>query len=265
MKEEAKSVKIGWEVYTIDSSNEWLLKEMEGWKKFNDQTNKWEDSTYKYLPMNMVYRLMDGLFESYNLNSWDATWTGETYSVEKYDYKTKKTTTEEVRSYRKTVSITVFDFDWRSRTVVWYAEWVAWTSILSKDNARNGFMRKLAARARKEALANLWQVFRVDEWYLEDEIEAIGIREESKQTWVVIEKGTQKAEDSIKSIKDKLLMDYMSQLGEMFKNLEDIKNKDMLLVAMKKIKADNKIVDGSIEHEVIKNMYNSILTEYKLQ
>lgn len=250
------TVEINGEVYTLDSGNKWLLKQLEGGKKKDEKGNRVEQR-FDYLPMNMVYRLMDGLFQSYDITSHDMVQTWESYVVKKFDYTTKTNVDEDVKVFGKKVSITVKNFDGTERTVVGYGEGVAGIGILSKDNARNGFVRKLTARARKEALANLWQVFRIDaEFDMDTDIEVDAIKDEAKIEWVAASSNTGTAPSPTQILKDKFTM----LLGEKLIGKDPI-TKAMLIAALKEIKKENDVKDDTIEHQIIKDLLNSFLPQ----
>lgn len=167
---------INWKDYTLDSDNSDLLEDVVWGKEKNAQTWQWEDKMFKYLPAKHIYTLMDALFDTYDFKSEPMKFTGEEYTTKKkkYNNQTKKReeTEETLRVYEKTVRIVttvkINDFENVIRETVGYAQWVASLSILTNDSARNWFANKLAFRARKEALKNLWKVFRTYE-YGEDE------------------------------------------------------------------------------------------------
>ncbi len=253
MSKVENAVEINGVVYELSSSNKWLLKQLEGGKKKVD--GKWVEQKFDYLPMNMVYRLMDGLFKSYDIISLPTHNNGETFIVKKYDYETKQQTDEEAKVYGKTVEITVTLHDGTVRKVVGYAEWVAWIGILSKDNARNGFMRKLTARARKEALANLWQVFRIDaEFDIDEEVEVATIKEEASISWV-----SAPATSGV-SPTDQITEKFTHALGEKLASKEKV-DKKMLIAALKEVKKEYNVQDGTVEHEVIKSLLGKFLSQ----
>lgn len=159
--------------YFIDSDNSELLEDVAGCKTKNPQTGQWEDQTFKYLPAKHIYTLMDALFETYDFKSEPMKYTWEEYVVSKKKYVNGKWQDEEetMRVYEKTVRIVttvrISEYENIVRETVGYAQGVAWLWILTNDSARNGFANKLAFRARKEALKNLWKVFRTYDY--EDE------------------------------------------------------------------------------------------------
>lgn len=165
--------------YFIDSDNSDLLEDVAGGKTKNPQTGQWEEQTFKYLPAKHIYTLMDALFDTYDFKSEPMKYTWEEYVVtkKKYNASTKKweDAQDTVRVYEKTVRIVttvkVSEYENMVGETVGYAQGVAWLGILTNDSARNGFANKLAFRARKEALKNLWKVFRTYDY--EDEIEFI--------------------------------------------------------------------------------------------
>ena len=163
--------------YYIDSDNSDLLEDVIGWKEKNPTTGKWEDKMFKYLPAKHIYTLMDNLFSTYDFKSEPAKWTWEEFTVTKKKFKNWAwgEEAETVRVYEKTVRIVttvkISEYENLVRETVGYAQAVAWLSILTNDSARNGFMNKLAFRARKEALKNLWKVFRTYDYEDEDTFE----------------------------------------------------------------------------------------------
>ena len=163
--------------YYIDSDNSDLLEDVAGWKQKNPETGKWEDKMFKYLPAKHIYTLMDSLFSTYDFKSEPMKWTGEEYTVTKNKYQNGKwqEVEETVRVYEKTVKIVttvkISEYENLVRETIGYAQAVAWFSILTNDSARNGFANKLAFRARKEALKNLWKVFRTYDYEDEDTFE----------------------------------------------------------------------------------------------
>jgi hypothetical protein len=98
-----KTVRINNVDYSINSSNGPLLKSMEGGSKKNEQ-GKWEKQFFPYIPMNIVYQLMDGLFDSYDIYSHPAELTGETFILKKYDGSE-----EEAKAFRKSIEIVIRD------------------------------------------------------------------------------------------------------------------------------------------------------------
>lgn len=177
---------IGWKKYYIDSDNSDLLEDVVGGKEKNLATGQWEDKMFKYLPAKHIYTLMDALFDTYDFKSEPMKFTWEEYVVskKKYNNSTKKweDAQETMRVYEKTVRIVttvkVSEYENVVRETIGYAQGVAWLGILTNDSARNGFANKLAFRARKEALKNLWKVFRTYDY--EDENEFIP----EETTWV---------------------------------------------------------------------------------
>lgn len=171
---------IGWKKYYIDSDNSDLLEDVVGGKEKNPTTGQWEDKMFKYLPAKHIYTLMDALFDTYDFKSEPMKFTWEEYVVtkKKYNNSTKKweDAQETMRVYEKTVRIVttvkVSEYENVVRETVGYAQWVAWLGILTNDSARNGFANKLAFRARKEALKNLWKVFRTYDYEDENEFVA---------------------------------------------------------------------------------------------
>lgn len=163
--------------YYIDSDNSDLLEDVAGGKQKNPETGKWEDKMFKYLPAKHIYTLMDSLFSTYDFKSEPMKWTGEEYTVTKNKYLNGKwqEVDETVRVYEKTVKIVttvkISEYENLVRETIGYAQAVAWLSILTNDSARNGFANKLAFRARKEALKNLWKVFRTYDYEDEDTFE----------------------------------------------------------------------------------------------
>lgn len=165
--------------YYIDSDNSDLLEDVAGGKVKNPQTGQWEEQTFKYLPARHIYTLMDALFDTYDFKSEPMKYTWEEYGItkKKYNAQSKKweDVQETIRVYEKTVRITttvkISEYENIVRETVGYAQGVAWLGILTNDSARNGFANKLAFRARKEALKNLWKVFRTYDY--EDESEFI--------------------------------------------------------------------------------------------
>ena len=166
--------------YYIDSDNSDLLEDVIGWKEKNPTTGQWEDKMFKYLPAKHIYTLMDALFDTYDFKSEPMKYTWEEYVVnkKKYNSSTKKweDVQETVRVYEKTVRIVttvrIDEYQTVVRETVGYAQAVAWFGILTNDSARNGFANKLAFRARKEALKNLWKVFRTYDYEDEEEFVA---------------------------------------------------------------------------------------------
>ena len=166
--------------YYIDSDNSDLLEDVAGGKTKNPQTGQWEDQTFKYLPARHIYTLMDALFDTYDFKSEPMKYTWEEYGItkKKYNAQSKKweDVQETVRVYEKTVRIVttvkVSEYENVVRETVGYAQGVAWLGILTNDSARNGFANKLAFRARKEALKNLWKVFRTYDYEDENEFVA---------------------------------------------------------------------------------------------
>jgi len=68
MTEKGKAIIDGVE-YTIDSDNRQLLKKLDGGKRKNEETGKWEEVQYDYLPLSTILALMDGIFLSYDFYS----------------------------------------------------------------------------------------------------------------------------------------------------------------------------------------------------
>lgn len=226
---------------------------MEGGSKKNEQ-GKWEKQFFAYIPMNVVYQLMDGLFDSYDIYSHPAELTGETFILKKYDGNQ-----EEAKAFRKTVEIVIRDWD-DTRTVVGYAEGVASIGILSKDNARNGFMRKLSARARKEALANIGQVFRVDDSY-EDTMEEDSVKQEA----TIATAHTAKSEVAGKSAQDiakEIFKETAKQSLDAKLQGKEV-TKEMVIAALKEIKEEQGIKDGSVEHDILKDLLFAFTTNNK--
>lgn len=166
--------------YYINSDNSDLLEDVAGGKTKNPATGQWEEQTFKYLPAKHIYTLMDALFDTYDFKSEPMKYTWEEYVVtkKKYNASTKKweDVQDTVRVYEKTVriitTVRIDDYQTIVRETVGYAQAVAWFGILTNDSARNGFANKLAFRARKEALKNLWKVFRTYDYEDEDTFEA---------------------------------------------------------------------------------------------
>ena len=163
--------------YFIDSDNSDLLEDVAGGKTKNPTTGQWEDQTFKYLPAKHIYTLMDALFDTYDFKSEPLKYTWEEYVVtkKKYNANAKKweDVQETVRVYEKTVRIVttvrISEFENVVKETIGYAQGVAWLGILTNDSARNGFANKMAFRARKEALKNLWKVFRTYDYEDENE------------------------------------------------------------------------------------------------
>lgn len=258
---------IGGKKYYIDSDNKELLRDVAGGKA-KDEKGNWVEQTFKYLPAEHIYTLLDGLFTAYNFKSLPAKFLEE-YNIKKrvWDYKNKKWVEEEqtVRVYEKQVSIetTIVIDEYNSiiRETYGYAQGVATLGILTNDNARNGFMNKLAMRARKEALKNLGKVFRTyegedeDTFVLEETVEVAGksagsvLSEVADATSKVAEKVSE-TDSAYQAIKEKLLAvcDFWS--GEF--------EQQVLLDAMRAVKADLKITPDTPEMVQFKKIYDEL-------
>lgn len=159
------NVSFGWVLYDIDSDNKALLKTLP-WKKMDPATKQWVDTNYGYIPIGIIYTLLNGLFDSYSFESLPMVYTGEEYKVSKKVFNPKTKTwdpsEETVKVYEKTIKITLNKWS-ESVSYIGYAQGVASQNILTSDQARNGFAQKLQARARKEALKNVGRIFRLDD------------------------------------------------------------------------------------------------------
>lgn len=258
---------IGGKKYYIDSDNKELLRDVAGGKA-KDEKGNWVEQTFKYLPAEHIYTLLDGLFTAYNFKSLPAKFLEE-YNTKKrvWDYKNKKWVEEDqtVRVYEKQVSIetTIVLDEYNSiiRETYGYAQGVATLGILTNDNARNGFMNKLAMRARKEALKNLGKVFRTyegedeDTFTPEETVEVAGkstgsaLSEVADATSKVAEKVSE-TDSAYQAIKEKLLAvcDFWAGGFE----------QQVLLDAMRAVKADLKIAPDTPEMIQFKKIYDEL-------
>lgn len=252
--------------YTIDSDNSKLLKKLEWGKKKNEETGKWEDVQYDYIPLATILTLMDWLFKKYDFISMPASYCLEEYSVAKKSYVNGKLTdvTDTVRVYEKTVKIVVEYFDGTIREVTWYAQWVASVKQLTSDPSRNGFMQKLAARARKEALKNLGRVFRVlDEDTDDNELISEAIEEASKWTWKLSSSPIKKT-DTVDSVLNEQDLEaeyntYKEELARTYENIFDDEGVFYIqnLVSMITIvKSRDKLEKGSTKLKALERIYN---------
>lgn len=267
-----KSVTIGWKVYTLDSDNSDLLKKLDWGKKKDEKWNRVEVQ-YDYLPIGTILQLMDWLFDQYDFYSEQMVYTGEEYSVAKKVYdpksKTRVDSNDTVRVYEKKVKIivTTVDYNFGSvvREVTWYAQWVASTKQLTSDPSRNGFVNKLWARARKEALKNLGRVFRVTD---EDSDDADVINEEvqtaskPKSTPAPVKK----AEDVVNNALDTIAVDEMyekfiadlKRTNENFFETEWTYTLQNLTAVLMWFKKDKWIVAGTPSMDAFKKIYNEL-------
>lgn len=264
---EKKKVSIGGKEYTIDSPNADLLEDVPWGKKKDPVTGKWEDQIFKYLPAKHIYALMDGLFLNYEFKSEPAKFTGEEYTVEKtkWDWEQRKNVpvSETVRVYEKTIVIVTEEWDIemqqpRIKETRGYAQAVAGMGVLTSDSARNGFMNKLAFRARKEALKNLGKVFRTYEDD-EDEVfeaeEIVSVKGKAIEAVAkVAEEATEKKSDGGKeyqAIKEKLLI-IKDFWNETF-------TKEELTTTLFAVKADLKIEPNTPMMDAFKVIFEELL------
>lgn len=253
--------------YFIDSDNSDLLEDVAGGKEKNPTTGQWEDKMFKYLPAKHIYTLMDALFDTYDFKSEPMKYTWEEYVVnkKKYNSSTKKweDVEETMRVYEKTVRIVttvkVSEYENVIRETVGYAQWVAWLAILTNDSARNGFANKLAFRARKEALKNLWKVFRTYE-YGEDENEFI-----PEETTAVAGKALADVAAAIDPVENSEGAERNSKIVEKLKSIKDFfadnaqYTEDEMTKAMFAVKADLGIdASKKVAMDEFKKIYNTL-------
>lgn len=253
--------------YFIDSDNSDLLEDVAGGKEKNPTTGQWEDKMFKYLPAKHIYTLMDALFDTYDFKSEPMKYTWEEYVVnkKKYNAQTKKweEVEETMRVYEKTVRIVttvkVSEYENIIRETVGYAQWVAWLAILTNDSARNGFANKLAFRARKEALKNLWKVFRTYE-YGEDENEFI-----PEETTAVAGKALADVAAAIDPVENSEGAEWNSKIVEKLKSIKDFfadnatYTEDEMTKAMFAVKADLWIdASKKVAMDEFKKIYNTL-------
>ena len=258
---------INWKDYFIDSDNSDLLEDVAGGKEKNPATGQWEDKMFKYLPAKHIYTLMDALFDTYDFKSEPMKYTWEEYEVnkKKYNAQTKKweEVKETMRVYEKTVRIVttvkVSEYENVVRETIWYAQWVAWLGILTNDSARNGFANKLAFRARKEALKNLWKVFRTYE-YGEDENEFI-----PEETTAVAGKALADVAEAIDPVGNNEVTEWNSRIVEKLKAIKDFfadnaeYTEDEMTKAMFAVKADLWIdASKKVAMDEFKKIYNDL-------
>lgn len=252
--------------YTLNSDNRPLLKKLDGWKK-KDDSGKWIDVQYDYLPISVVLQLMDGLFLAYDIRSQPVKYTGEEYTVEKKVYSNWSWVDGKdlVRAYEKTVIVEVTMPDGTVRIVEWYAQSVASVKQLTSDPSRNWFMQKLSARARKEALKNLGRVFRVlDEEFDDDQLivedvenatKGTGVSQSSKPTPVVDDIAAAADDETIyNKIKERMAREY-----ELFFDDEWVFAKQTLISVIASIKKELDAKSGSPELKALERLYKEIL------
>ena len=253
--------------YYIDSDNSDLLEDVAGGKEKNPATGQWEDKMFKYLPAKHIYTLMDALFDTYDFKSEPMKYTWEEYEVNKKKYNSQTKKWEEVketmRVYEKTVRIVttvkVSEYENVIRETIGYAQGVAWLGILTNDSARNWFANKLAFRARKEALKNLWKVFRTYE-YWEDENEFI-----AEETTSVAGKALADVAAAIEPVEDSEGAEWNSKIVEKLKSIKDFFaewaefTEDEMTKAMFAVKADLGIdASKKIAMDEFKKIYNTL-------
>lgn len=258
---------IGWKKYYIDSDNSDLLEDVAWGKEKNPTTGQWEDKMFKYLPAKHIYTLMDALFDTYDFKSEPMKYTWEEYTVKKKKYNNQTKKWEEVeetmRVYEKTVRIVttvkVSEYENVIRETVGYAQWVAWLGILTNDSARNGFANKLAFRARKEALKNLWKVFRTYE-YGEDEDEFV-----PEETTAVAGKALADVAAAIDPVENNEGAERNSKIVEKLKAIKDFFaewttfTEEEMTKAMFAVKADLGIdASKKVAMDEFKKIYNDL-------
>ena len=254
--------------YYIDSDNSDLLEDVAGGKQKNPETGKWEDKMFKYLPAKHIYTLMDSLFSTYDFKSEPMKWTGEEYTITKNKYVNGqwKEVDETVRVYEKTVKIVttvkISEYENLVRETIGYAQAVAWLSILTNDSARNGFANKLAFRARKEALKNLWKVFRTYDYEDEDTFEP-------EETTSVAGKAIAEVAAAVgPSVIDKpnewrwKIIDKLRTIKDFFAP-ESTFTKEEFTNAMYAVKADLDIKAGTPAMDEFKKIYNELSAKVK--
>ena len=215
---------------------------------------------------------MDALFDTYDFKSEPLKYTWEEYVVtkKKYNAQSKKweDVQETVRVYEKTVRITttvkISEFENVVKETIGYAQGVAWLGILTNDSARNGFANKMAFRARKEALKNLWKVFRTYDY--EDENEFIpeettsvagkAIAEVAEATGPVAEEA--KASNEGKEWAEKI-MEKLLSIKDFFSSAAEYTEEEMTK-AMFAVKADLGIdASKTVAMTEFKRIYNDFL------
>ena len=249
--------------YYIDSDNSDLLEDVAGWKQKNPETGKWEDKMFKYLPAKHIYTLMDSLFSTYDFKSEPMKWTGEEYTITKNKYVNGqwKEVDETVRVYEKTVKIVttvkISEYENLVRETIGYAQAVAWLSILTNDSARNGFANKLAFRARKEALKNLWKVFRTYDYEDEDTFEP-------EETTSVAGKAIAEVAAAVGPAPANQLNEWRWKIVDKLRAIKDFFaewvtfTKDEFTNAMYAVKADLDIKAGTPAMDEFKKIYNEL-------
>ena len=271
MTEKGKAIIDGVE-YTIDSDNRQLLKKLDGGKRKNEETGKWEEVQYDYLPLSTILALMDGIFLSYDFYSEPAKYCWEEYIVDKKSYINGKLTDvkDTIRVYEKTVSIDVRLPSWEERHVTGYAQSVASVKQLTSDPSRNGFMQKLAARARKEALKNLGRVFRVlDEDGDDNELISESVETVSKGSVILPGKPSAQSVDAIVKELDQAdataidehynrYMDKLRREYEIFFD-EGIFYQQNLISTIAMLKAEEKLMPWSAQLKALEKIYNEII------
>lgn len=155
-----KEIKIDWKEYNINSNNEALCKALPEISKWNPETMAYEKVAYKYLPVNMLYTLLNWLFDSWSfkLTSVQKNWT---YTVEKNKKDAKWNMTriaDEMERLLVQYELSVQDWD-RITTHSTFAETIMSKSIIVSDTSLNWSDAKVEARALKRLAKRLWNVF----------------------------------------------------------------------------------------------------------
>lgn len=263
MTEKAKTTKakklevtINKKKYNLDSDNKDLLDVIEEGKSVkNPETGRWEKEDVPFLPIEIVYQLLEGFFTGYNLRSPEMG-IGRSFNVTKKKWGSKEEITSEVFLCEKVITLELPD----GRTIDGTAKGVATIGQLTVDQTINWLDMRLEARAIKNACKKLGKIFRLTE---EDEIEKNTIKQdagvESVEKIVKEESKKDSSEDLEKQ------MELVGKIKDLFAEKEKENkptNKQELLAIATVVKEELGIGDGTPEKDLIKAHYTQKKEEY---